>query len=149
MIEECKVLNVKSLLYDYTKEKVQSIIPHIDDQELLYVYAYNYNWDNGFEIPQLILDNDKCNLSTALLIFYRADGASYLCNKYDNEDLTQWTFFIKRLYESIFNRKYKNGNIEYKIPLSKVQMFKLKKILSEKENIFIENINGKNLDITL
>ena len=28
----------------------------------------------GFDIPQTVLDNKKCDLSIALLIFYRAGG---------------------------------------------------------------------------
>lgn len=34
----------------------------------------NSAWDNGFDIPQTVLDNKKCDLSIALLIFYRAGG---------------------------------------------------------------------------
>ena len=32
---------------------------------------------------------------------------------------------------------------EFKVPLSKVQLFKMKKMLSEQEHIFIENIEGR------
>ncbi|RGS62181.1 DUF4274 domain-containing protein, partial [Roseburia inulinivorans] len=42
------------------------MISQTEDQEILYVYAYNYNWDNGFDIPQTVLDNKKCDLSIAL-----------------------------------------------------------------------------------
>ena len=34
-------------------------------------------------------------------------------------------------------------------PLSKVQLFKLKKVIAEEANIFTENIEGKCLDINL
>lgn len=149
-MEKNKISKVKSLLYDeYTKEEVQAMVSQIEDQEVLYVYAYNYNWDNGFEIPQLILNNDKCDLSIALLVFYRADGISYLFNKSYNERLPNWSSFIKTVYDSILDGKYQRGEIEFKVPLSKVQLFKLQKILTEKENIFVENIVGKNLDIYL
>ncbi len=148
-MEENKILMVKSLLFDSAKEDTLTIIPKIQDSEVLYVYAYNYNWDEGFEIPQLILDNDKCNLSIALLIFYRADGASYLMNKSVNANLPQWSSFIKKLYNSILDGKYKSQEFKFKVPLSTVQLFKLKKILSVSENIFIKNIEGKNLDIDL
>ena len=149
-MEENKISKVKLLLYDeYTKEEVQAIVSQIEDQEVLYVYTYNYNWDNGFEIPQLILNNDKCDLSIALLIFYRADGISYLFNKSNNERLPHWSSFIKTVYDSILDGKYQSGGVEFKVPLSKVQLFKLKKLLTEKENIFVENIVGKNLDINL
>ena len=148
-MDENKIVNVKALLYDADTDEVKRIISQTEDQEILYVYVYNYNWDNGFDIPQTILDNEKCDLSIALLIFYRADGLSYLEDKFDNVNLPQWSFFIKRLYDSILAGKYQRGEIEFKVPLSKVQLFKLKKVTTEEENIFTENIEGKCLDINL
>lgn len=148
-MDENKISSVKALLYDTDNDEVTRTIFQTEDQEILYVYAYNYNWDNGFDIPQAVLDNEKCDLSIALLIFYRADGLCYLEDKSDNANLPQWSSFIKRLYDSILTGKYQRGEIEFKVPLSKVQFFKLKKIITEEENIFTENIEGKCLDIDL
>lgn len=148
-MDEKIISNVKALLYDVDNDKVKETIFQTENREMLYVYSYNYNWDNGFDIPQIVLNNKKCDLSIALLIFYRADGLNYLTNKTDNSNLPQWSFFIKNLYNSILMGKYKKGEIEFKVPLSKVQLFKLKKIITEKENIFTENIEGKCLDIVL
>ncbi len=97
--------------------------------------GYDMITGDGFEIPQIILDNDRCDLSTALLAFYSADGVSYLLNRLENENLPKWHVFIKNLYNFILNRKYVKGQIAFKISLSKVQIFKLKKILSEDEAI--------------
>lgn len=141
---------VRSLLYDeYTNDEIQTSLSQIKEPKTLYVYAYNYNWDNEFEIPQSILNHDECDLSIALLVFYRADGLSYLFDKSYNERLPQWSSFIKNLYDSILSGKYKDGKIEFKVPLSKVELFKLKKVLTEKENVFIEDIIGENFDIDL
>lgn len=148
-MDENKISSVKALLYDTDNDEVKRTIFQTEDQEILYVYAYNYNWDNGFDIPQTVLDNEKCDLSIALLIFYRADGLSYLEEKSDNANLPQWSSFIKRLYDSILTGKYQRGEIEFKVPLSKVQLFKLKKVITEEENIFVENIEGQCLDIDL
>lgn len=148
-MDEKKVSNVKALLYDADNDEVKTAIFQTEDQEILYVYTYNYNWDNGFDIPQTVLNNEKCDLSIALLIFYRADGFRYLVDKSDSANLAQWSSFIKRLYDSILTGKYHRGEIEFKVPLSKVQIFKLKKMLTQQENIFVENIEGKNLDINL
>lgn len=148
-MNENKVLKVKSLLYNVDIDETKKAIFQIQDQEILYMYTYNYNWDNGFVIPQIILDNKKCDLSIALLIFYRVDGLRYLTNKCDNEKLSHWFSFIKKLYYSILTGKYQKGKIGFKVPLSRVQIFKLKKVISEKDNIFIENIEGKCLDIDL
>ena len=76
-----KILYLKELLYDSGKQDVKIAISQMKDQEMLYAFAYNYNWDNGFDIPQEILDNEKCDLSIALLIFYRADGLRSLERK--------------------------------------------------------------------
>ena len=148
-MDENKIVNVKALLYDADTDEVKRIISQTEEQEILYVYVYNYNWDNGFDIPQTVLDNEKCDLSIALLIFYRADGLSYLADKSDNVNLPLWSSFIKRLYDSILTGKYQRGKIEFKVPLSKVQLFKLKKALTKAENTFTENIEGKCLDIDL
>lgn len=148
-MEENKILKIKSLLYDNTKEEALKIISQIEDQEVLYMYAYHYNWDNGFEIPQMILDNNRCNLSIALLLYYRADGIHYLLDKSCNKELSQWYTFIKKLYDSILDGKYQSGEIEFKVPLSKVQLFKLKKKLTQQEGIFVKSIEGKALDMNL
>ena len=148
-MDENKIFDVKALLYDADDGEVKKAIFQTEDQEILYLYAYNYNWDNGFDIPQIVLDNKKCDLSIALLIFYRADGLSYLANKADNMHLPQWSSFIKRLYNSILMGNYQRGQIEFRVPLSKVQLFKIKKMITKEEDIFIENIEGKCLDIAL
>ena len=148
-MDENKISSIKALLYDSDNDEVKRTIFQTEDQEILYVYAYNYNWDKGFDIPQTVLDNEKCDLSTALLIFYRADGLCYLEGKSYNASLPQWCSFIKRLYDSILAGKYQKGEIQFKVPLSKIQLYKLKKATTEGKNIFTENIEGKCLDIDL
>lgn len=148
-MNEIKILSIKALLYDADTDAVKKAIFQTKDKEILYVYAYNYNWDNGFDIPQIILDNEFCDLSTALLIFYRADGLRYLEDKSENVDLPQWLSFIRRLYNSILDGKYKSEDIEFKVPLSKVKMYKLKKKIKEEERIFLESIEGEPLDIDI
>lgn len=148
-MDEKTIAYTQALLYDTDNDEVKRTIFRTENREILYVYAYNYNWDNGFDIPQAVLENEKCDLSIALLIFYRADGLRYLKNKSDNSSLPQWSSFIKRLYDSILAGKYQRGEIEFKVPFSKVQLFKLRKSTAEEESIFIENIEGKCLDIDL
>lgn len=57
-MDENKILLVQSLLYDDTEDEIQAVISKTENPDILYMYAYNYNWDDGFEIPQLILDNN-------------------------------------------------------------------------------------------
>ena len=114
------------------------------------MYAYNYNWDNGFKIPKKILLKDCCDLSTALMIFYSADGVRYLQNKDEkNDNLKEWSVFIKDLYDMILENRFIKSDIKFVPPLSKVQVFKLKKDLVKEEYVFLENIGYNDLNITL
>lgn len=69
------------MLYDMNNEEVLKEMDNIIDPEILYVYSYNYNWSDGFDIPKKIIEKECCDLSTALMIFYGADGYRYLQEK--------------------------------------------------------------------
>ena len=148
-MDEKKLALIKNLLYVADVDEVKYVLNQITETDVLYVYAYNYNWDNGFEIPQIILDNPCCDLSVALLLFYRADGFSFLLGEKNNTNPRQWYYFISDLYKMIKDKKYKKSDIEFKVPLTKVQLYKLKKELSEDEYIFVETIEGRSLDFEL
>lgn len=73
--------SIYQMLYEKSSEEVLDELYTIDNNEVLNIFMYNYNWDNGFEIPKLILQKKECDLSTALMIFYSADGLRYLRDK--------------------------------------------------------------------
>lgn len=83
------------------------------------------------------------------LIFYLADGIRYLedKDKVKQSGLVEWSRFLQDLYNQIISGKFKRGNIFFKPPLSKVQSYKLKKMLNENEEIFINEIWENNLNI--
>jgi len=140
---------VRNLIYDEELDEVKEKISIIDDPKALSLYVHNYNWDNGFDIPQAILDNSACDLSIALQIFYLADGFAFLLDRTAKADNTRWYKFITRLYESIISGKFPKGSISFAVPLSKVQIFKVKKNLNDGERILIENIDGECIDYNL
>jgi hypothetical protein len=141
---------IKQLLYNKAKEDVLKELLTINDPETIYVYAYNYNWDNGFEIPKNIILNDCCDLSTALTIFYLADGFKYLQNRDEKNDNSKaWFVFITDLYNKIVENKFKRSDIKFVPPLNKVQLFKLKKDMSGKEYVFLEETGHNDLNICL
>lgn len=80
-MDDLKKEYVYKLLYSENKKDTIDDIKSITDSELLHVIAGNYNWDNGFEIPYNIIKNKNCDLGTALMIFYDADGYRVLENK--------------------------------------------------------------------
>lgn len=136
---------IEQLLYNTEKKEILKAIDEIKDEKTLFVYAYNYNWDNGFEIPKEILNNSSCTLSIAMLLFWEADGLSYLLDKSLNDNLPEWFAFISMLYDKIVNNMFINGMVACKVPLTKVQIFKLSKTLTAKEKIFVNNIEGEDM----
>ncbi len=59
-MDENKIVNVKALLYDADTDEVKkNYFSNGRSRNFICVYAYNYNWDNGFDIPQTVLDNKK------------------------------------------------------------------------------------------
>lgn len=100
---------------------------HIQDMdaEPLDILISDYNWDNGFRIPQMVIDNKNCELSTAIKTFYLGDGYSYLIR--NSNDNSKWFQFISCLYDRILEGNFLKGNLSYKITLTKTQIYKLKK----------------------
>lgn len=123
-------------------------VAEITDQRVLHLLGRGYNWDDGFAVPEAIINNPNCCLSTALELFYLADGVRYLKNKSDIEKsaLESWRNFILSLYNKIVQGNFKRSNIKFMPPLSKVEIYKLKKGLDTSEYIFIEEIDGENID---
>ena len=136
-------------LYNDTVAQGVKYVKGIDDEETLFVYAYNYNWDNGFDIPISILENKNCSLSIALMLFISSDGLLYLENKETDEGTSSWKSFISNLYNNILNSKYAVGKTSYNPQLSKIQEYKLKKILVDNELIFITPLDGISCYVTL
>ena len=86
-----------------------------------------YNWDEGFDLPEELLKNPECDLALALEIFYLADGYSYLTDKSKDTSLKAWKLFVEKLYEDILEGKYSQTASTFENPLTKVQRYKLKK----------------------
>ena len=148
-IDDSIITTAKLLLYESNKEHVLSAISKERNSYILHIFAYNYNWDDGFELPRALLENGFCELATALMIFYLADGYTYITEKADNHKCSEWSDFMKKLYTDITTGRYKTGNIAFSAPLTKIQIYKLAKLLDEQEHIFISNIEGENMEIEI
>lgn len=110
------------------------------DKNYLNSFALEYDWDNGFDIPQAILSNPYCSLGTALVLFYQGDGYRYLTEKPISSDLPEWLTFISTLYLDIKGGKFDDMSLHFEVPLNKIQVFKLKKMLADDAQIFVTNI---------
>lgn len=120
---------IRELLYSENKEIIIQKIENIKDKEKLHVIAYNYNWNNGFEIPLSILNNKNCDMGTALMLFFNADGIRVLedIEGVEKSELKEWSKFILDLFNRINQEDFNSDEIKFNPELSKVQIFKIKK----------------------
>lgn len=111
--------------------------------------AGSYNWDNGFDIPNFIIDNERCDLGTALMLFYYADGYRMLDDElgFSSSSLTKWKEFLEKLYAMIINKNFKEQNIVFNPPLTKVQLYKLKRNNINIPKIFLEYFPSVQIEI--
>jgi hypothetical protein len=138
---------ITNLIYNASETEVKNYLQSCMDKEDLYLYAFNYNWEDGFDIPNIILNNPSCTISTAKLIFWRADGANYLHSKIFDNDLPEWSVFISKLYSRILAQEFAPDNFQLIVPLNKIQKLRLKKTIDLQDRFLIEDSAGIDLDI--
>lgn len=54
---------------------------------------------------------------------------------------------LKKMLNKINNLEFISNNIKFDIPLTKIQKFKISKVLNEKDNVFICDISGEDINI--
>lgn len=139
---------LKELLYSEDTSNIISVIKKLSPLEL-HIFAANYNWNSGFEIPEAILDNGNCDFGTGLLLFYGADGYRVLESKeaVAESSLSEWKKFISNLFDKIVAGDFSNRMISFTPPLTKVQAFKLRKSNPGIPEIFFDKSPGDDVDI--
>ncbi|MGY0011615.1 DUF4274 domain-containing protein [Bacillus anthracis] len=140
---------LEELLHNTNKEDTISRIKNIDNPIILHCFATNYNWNNGFDIPNAILENKDCDLGTGLLMFHYVDGYRLLesSEEVSNSLLQEWKVFILKLQNKIMNLEFKTQNISFSPELTKIQIFKLKKRNPSISDILINESPGNIIDI--
>lgn len=147
-----QIQQISDILYTESNVKAVSYINNLQTEDELFVLLDNFNWDNGFEMPQAVIDHSKCTLSIALLAFYRADGIRYLLDAeaaYSNSLSKEWEDFVKDVYDKIIRKKFPNGNITFQPEITRIQKFKLKKLKLALNSISIDGVSGKDLNIVI
>ena len=127
-------------------------VKSIKTEEELFVLLDNYNWDNGFEVPEAIINHPNCTLPVALLAFHRADGIQYLLEGetiFANCLSKSWENFIKEVYDKILKKQYPNGSISFQPEITKIQKFKLNKLNPNLDSFIFDGVLGKDLHIYL
>ncbi|MFJ7934353.1 DUF4274 domain-containing protein [Sporosarcina sp. NPDC096371] len=116
------------MLYDEDKDNAISQIGKIDNPFYLHFIAANYNWNNGFDVPKVLLENKSCDLGTGLLMFHNADGYRMLESpeEVSASTLEEWKDFLLKLYHKLQHLEFKSQYISFDPELTKIQKFKLK-----------------------
>lgn len=140
---------LEGLLYNTDKDYVISQLMNIDNPLLLHYFAANYNWDNGFEIPTVILDNETCDLGTGLLMFHYADGYRLLesSGEISSSSLEDWKVFVIKIYNKLLSLDFKSKDISFDPELTKIQKYKLKKNNPDLPDVLISKSPGKEIDV--
>lgn len=147
-----KLNKLSYVLYSESNAEAVELVKSINSEDELFVLLDNYNWDNGFEVPEAIITHTNCTLSVALLAFYRADGLRYLFEGEDafaNPLSKSWKTFIKEIYDKILKEHYPIGNISYDPEITNIQKFKLKKLHPNLSSFILDGVSGKDLHILL
>ena len=77
-MDELKLNKLSYILFSESNAEAVELVKSINSEDELFVLLDNYNWNNGFEVPEVIINHPNCTLPVALLAFHRADGIQYL-----------------------------------------------------------------------
>ena len=148
--EQLKKLS--EILYSESNAEAVELVKSINSEDELFVLLDNYNWDNGFEVPEAIINHPNCTLPIALLAFHRADGIQYLLEVeaiFANRLSKSWEDFIKEVYDKVLKKQYPNGSISFQPEITKIQKFKLNKLNPNLDSFILDGVLGKDLHIHL
>ena len=143
---------LSNILYSESKAEAVKLVQSINSEDELFILLDNYNWDNGFEVPEAIITHPNCTLPIALLAFYRADGIRYLFEEEDtfkNRLSKSWDIFIKKVYDNLLKERYPSGSISYQPEITTIQKFKLKKLHLNINSVILDGVSGKDVQILL
>ena len=143
------IIFLEQLLYNTDKNYIMSQLTNTNNSLLLHYFAANYNWNSGFEVPTVILENEACDFGTGLLMFHYADGYRMLENpdEVSSSSLEDWKDFLGKVYNKLINLEFKSQNISFDPELTKIQKYKLKKSNPNIPDILISKSPGDVVDI--
>jgi len=80
-----------------------------------YFLAENYNWDDGIEVLNWIINSPKCDKGTATLVFWRAEPRDYAEFNDENVGESELEIFdlLQNIISKIKNREFKKSRFEF------------------------------------
>lgn len=148
-MNENDIIFIEQLLYNTDRDYVVSQLKNMDNPLLLHCFAANYNWNSGFDVPTIILENEACDFGTGLLMFHYADGYRLLESSDEilSSSLEEWKNFLKKIYNKLLSLDFKSQDISFDPELTKIQKYKLKKNNPDLPDVLLSKSPGKVIDI--
>ena len=117
-------------MYDFLStensyEDCVSLLKPIDSPLELLKISRAYNWDDGMNIPQAIIDHPTCDLGLALHLFELAEVV--WLEKKNSTITNEWARFCSDLSDRILNSRYSSNLVSFESEYGKVQIHKMKK----------------------
>jgi len=140
---------LQQLLNRTDKDYIISYLLNTNNSLLLHYSAANYNWNSGFEVPTVILENAACDFGTGLLMFHYADGYRMLEDPGEvlNSPLENWEKFLEEVYNKLINLEFTSQDISFNPELTNIQKYKLKKSNPNIPELLINKSPGDVVDI--
>ena len=140
MLEPEVLAAINWILHGGEEEELPTIseraarIAALDSAEALQYLAEHYNWDDGFEVPTAIADHEKCDLGTALVLFWLADAMEWFTEGHSQTEYNHdWVAFCELITKRITGRRYARGSTSFKFPSGPLAMRARREL--EKEGI--------------
>lgn len=78
-MDSAEITFLEELRYGTDKDNTIRQLSTIDNPLFLQFFAANYNWNNRFNVPKALLNNEHCDLGTGLLMFYDTGSDEIFC----------------------------------------------------------------------
>ena len=131
-------LNIRNrIIYEdlNTNDKIFIINKDIKNSRLLFSIVDNYNFDDGDEcdIFECILNHKFISISVLYLMLDLLGVISYLCEKSEISTSMDKDYYkiVNEIKKKFILKKYMNDTIGFKIKLSKIQEYKIKRFHKE------------------
>lgn len=131
--DRCRMLSPKTItaieqLAESPPPARLSGVGAIDSAEALQLLAYVYNWDDGFDVPTAIANHPKCDLGTALDLFWLAEAICWLSGEIEPGEYNRdWAAFCELVTNRLIEGHYPQGETSCKVPLGIPKRHQLKK----------------------
>lgn len=99
---------IRDNFFEFSFESEEEVVPSFEIFQSLssaeqYILVKEYNWDDGTQVLNWIIDSEKCDRGTATMMFWLAEPDFYF-DYQTEEDIDEWARDVWRLLQRIVGR---------------------------------------------